>query len=57
VLAYDFAHGFHVEKLMDLPHKRSALMMVNREKFFTLSPFVWDGEQKIRPSLDALAKL
>jgi hypothetical protein len=57
VLAYDFAHGFHVEKLMDLPHKRSALMMVNREKFFTLSPFVWDGEQKVRPSLDALAKL
>lgn len=57
VLAYDFAHGFHVEKLMDLPHKRSALMMVNREKFFTLSPFVWDGEAKVRPSLDALAKL
>ncbi|OAL53684.1 hypothetical protein IQ07DRAFT_608990 [Pyrenochaeta sp. DS3sAY3a] len=57
VLAYDFAHGFHVEKLMDLPHKRSALMMVNREKFFTLSPFIWDGEKKVRPSLDALAKL
>ncbi|KAH9864439.1 hypothetical protein J1614_010373 [Plenodomus biglobosus] len=57
VLAYDFAHGFHVEKLMDLPHKRSALMMVNREKFFTLSPFVWDGEKKVRPSLDAAAKL
>ena len=57
VLAYDFAHGFHVEKLMDLPHKRSALMMVNREKFFLLSPFVWDGEAKVRPSLDALAKL
>lgn len=56
VLAYDFVHGFHVEKLMDLPHKRSALMMVNREKFFTLSPFVWDGEEKVRPSLDALAK-
>jgi len=57
VLAYDFAHGFHVEKLIDLPHKRSALMMVNREKFFQLSPFVWDGEKKVRPSLDALAKL
>ncbi|KAL5116372.1 hypothetical protein ACEQ8H_005720 [Pleosporales sp. CAS-2024a] len=57
VLAYDFAHGFHVEKLLDLPHKRSALMMVNREKFFTLSPFTWDGEKKVRPSLDALAKL
>jgi hypothetical protein len=57
VLAYDFVHGFHVEKLIDLPHKRSALMMVNREKFFALSPFVWDGEKKVRPSLDALAKL
>ncbi|KAF2830384.1 aerobactin siderophore biosynthesis protein iucB [Ophiobolus disseminans] len=57
VLAYDFVHGFHVEKLMDLPHKRSALMMVNREKFFTLSPFVWDGDERVRPSLDALAKL
>ncbi|PVI04079.1 hypothetical protein DM02DRAFT_625192 [Periconia macrospinosa] len=56
VLAYDFAHGFHVEKLLDLPHKRSALMMVNREKFFALSPFVWDGEERVRPSLDALAK-
>ncbi|KAF2874351.1 acyl-CoA N-acyltransferase [Massariosphaeria phaeospora] len=57
VLAYDFVHGFHVEKLIDLPHKRSALMMVSREKFFMLSPFVWDGEKKVRPSLDALAKL
>ncbi|KAF7573934.1 hypothetical protein PtrM4_055570 [Pyrenophora tritici-repentis] len=57
VLAYDFAHGFHVEKLLDLPHKRSALMIVNREKFFTLSPFVWDGEQKVRPSLDPITKL
>ncbi|KAF2193546.1 hypothetical protein K469DRAFT_550026 [Zopfia rhizophila CBS 207.26] len=57
VLAYDFAHGFHVEKLIDLPHKRSALMMVSREKFFMLSPLVWDGEAVVRPSLDALAKL
>ncbi|KAF2110736.1 aerobactin siderophore biosynthesis protein iucB [Lophiotrema nucula] len=57
VLAYDFAHGFHVEKLIDLPHKRSALMMVSREKFFQLSPLVWDGEKVVRPSLDALAKL
>lgn len=57
VLAYDFAHGFHVEKLIDLPHKRSALMMVSREKFFMLSPLVWDGEKVVRPSLDALAKL
>ncbi|KAF2749756.1 hypothetical protein M011DRAFT_492801 [Sporormia fimetaria CBS 119925] len=56
VLAYDFAHGFHVEKLIDLPHKRSALMMVSREKFFMLSPLVWDGEKVVRPSLDALAK-
>ncbi|KAF2468427.1 aerobactin siderophore biosynthesis protein iucB [Lindgomyces ingoldianus] len=57
VLAYDFAHGFHIEKLVDLPHKRSALMMVSREKFFMLSPLVWDGEKAVRPSLDALAKL
>ncbi|KAF1994955.1 hypothetical protein P154DRAFT_566984 [Amniculicola lignicola CBS 123094] len=57
VLAYDFAHGFHVEKLMDLPHKRSALMMISREKFFALSPLIWDGDKVVRPSLDALAKL
>ncbi|KAF2259741.1 hypothetical protein CC78DRAFT_474628 [Lojkania enalia] len=57
VLAYDFAHGFHVEKLIDLPHKRSALMMVSREKFFMLSPLIWDGESVVRPSLDAMAKL
>lgn len=57
VLAYDFAHGFHVEKLVDLPHKRSALMKCSREKFFQLSPMVWDGEGVVRPSLDALAKL
>ncbi|ORX91675.1 aerobactin siderophore biosynthesis protein iucB [Clohesyomyces aquaticus] len=57
VLAYDFAHGFHIEKLVDLPHKRSALMMVSREKYFMLSPMVWDGEKVVRPSLDALAKL
>ncbi|EDU41117.1 aerobactin siderophore biosynthesis protein iucB [Pyrenophora tritici-repentis] len=57
VLAYDFATGLHVEKIMDLPHKRSALMMVNREKFFTLNSFVWDGERRVRPSLDLGAKL
>ncbi|KAF2021070.1 hypothetical protein BU24DRAFT_404121 [Aaosphaeria arxii CBS 175.79] len=55
--AYDFAHGFHVVKFLDFPNKRSALKMVNREKFFTLSPLVWDGEKAVRPSLDALSKL
>ena len=45
VLAYDFAHGFNVEKMVDLPHKRSALVRCPRDKFFQMSPFGFSTEK------------
>ncbi|RYP64686.1 hypothetical protein DL771_008643 [Monosporascus sp. 5C6A] len=38
VLAYDFVHGFGLDKFVDLPHKRSAFVRCSRERFFQLSP-------------------
>ncbi|GAP91066.1 putative aerobactin siderophore biosynthesis protein iucB [Rosellinia necatrix] len=38
VLAYDFIHGFGLDKFVDLPHKRSAFVRCSRERFFQLSP-------------------
>ncbi|KAK8057828.1 hypothetical protein PG996_011765 [Apiospora saccharicola] len=38
VLAYDFVHGFSLEKFVDLPHKRSAFVRCSRERFFQLAP-------------------
>jgi N5-hydroxy-L-ornithine N5-transacylase len=38
VLAYDFMHGFSMDKHVDLAHKRSALMKCSRERFFQLCP-------------------
>ncbi|KAL3475511.1 acyl-CoA N-acyltransferase [Aspergillus californicus] len=47
VLAYDHATGFNLEKLIDLPHKRSALVKCSREKFFHISPFRFDGSDHL----------
>ncbi|KAK3361987.1 acyl-CoA N-acyltransferase [Lasiosphaeria ovina] len=38
VLMYDLMHGFGVDKFIDLPHKRSALVSCDRERFFQLCP-------------------
>ena len=46
VLAYDFANGFAVREWVDLPHKRSALMVCPRERFFQLCPMAYDGAVK-----------
>lgn len=44
VLAYDLIHGFGVDKFVDLPHKRSALMRCSRERFFQICPLAEDGK-------------
>lgn len=38
VVMYDLIHGFGLEKFVDLPHKRSALVRCPRERFFQLCP-------------------
>jgi N5-hydroxy-L-ornithine N5-transacylase len=43
VLAYDLMHGFSVNKFVDLGHKRSALMMCSRERFFQLGCLDHEG--------------
>ncbi|EDN04660.1 acetylase [Histoplasma capsulatum] len=39
VLGYDAAHGFHVHKWGDLPHKRSAMVRCERVRFFEVVNF------------------
>jgi hypothetical protein len=43
VLIYDYIHGLHLEKWIDFPHKRAALVKVSRERFFQISPFNQNG--------------
>ncbi|KAK3320355.1 acyl-CoA N-acyltransferase [Cercophora scortea] len=45
VLMYDLMHGFGLDKFIDLPHKRSALVRCSRERFFQLSPL--DENEKV----------
>ncbi|OAA79905.1 Siderophore biosynthesis protein [Akanthomyces lecanii RCEF 1005] len=42
VVIYDLMHGFGLDKFVDFPHKRSALVRCPRERFFQLCPL---GEQ------------
>ncbi|KAF4345072.1 aerobactin siderophore biosynthesis iucB [Fusarium beomiforme] len=39
VLKYEMIFGLHQDKWMDLPHKRSNLVKISRERFFQLCPF------------------
>lgn len=43
VLSYDMANGFHIHKLADLPHKRSAIMRCERIRFFQTAAFALTG--------------
>ncbi|KAL2268226.1 hypothetical protein VTJ83DRAFT_3072 [Remersonia thermophila] len=45
VLMYDLIHGFGLEKFIDMPHKRSALVRCSRERFFQLCPL--DDNDKV----------
>ena len=45
VLMYDLIHGFGLDKVIDLPQKRSALMSCSRERFFQLCPL--DDNDKV----------
>ncbi|KAK3689683.1 acyl-CoA N-acyltransferase [Podospora appendiculata] len=45
VLMYDLMHGFGLDKFIDLPHKRSALVRCSRERFFQLCPL--DENEKV----------
>ncbi|KAJ5301899.1 hypothetical protein PENANT_c062G00980 [Penicillium antarcticum] len=42
-LTYDHATGMNLDRLVDLPHKRSALILGSREKFFHVAPVRFDG--------------
>jgi hypothetical protein len=44
VLMYDLMHGMAVDKFVDLPHKRSALMVLSRERFFQICPLDENGK-------------
>lgn len=43
VMVYDYTFGLNVEKFIDFPHKRAALVKVTRERFFQLSPLHQGG--------------
>ncbi|KAJ5767064.1 uncharacterized protein N7511_004680 [Penicillium nucicola] len=46
-LTYDHATGMNLDKLVDLPHKRSALILGSREKFFHVAPLRFDGSDML----------
>ncbi|KKY35032.1 putative aerobactin siderophore biosynthesis protein iucb [Diaporthe ampelina] len=46
VLAYDLVHGFGLDKFVDLPHKRGALMRCSRERFFQICPLAEDERER-----------
>ncbi|KAK0615531.1 putative lysine N-acyltransferase C17G9.06c [Lasiodiplodia hormozganensis] len=39
VMKYDYMFGLNVERYIDFPHKRAALVRCSRQRFFHLSPF------------------
>ncbi|KAL9932287.1 hypothetical protein V8E36_008766 [Tilletia maclaganii] len=42
---YECLNGGHVEKLIDLGHKRAALVLFPRERFFHFCPLAWSPSQ------------
>lgn len=46
VLAYDLVHGFSLDKFVDLPNKRGALMRCSRERFFQICPLAEDERER-----------
>lgn len=46
VLAYDLVHGFGLDKFVDMPHKRGALMRCSRERFFQICPLAEDDRER-----------
>jgi len=54
VLELDALHGFHVEKFVDLPHKRSAFVKCSRERYFGLATVGMPFEGKAKPKSSKL---
>ncbi|KAF4447629.1 hypothetical protein F53441_8833 [Fusarium austroafricanum] len=46
IVMYDFVHGSGLDKLVDLPHQRSAFVRSSRERFFQLCPLA-DNEKVV----------
>lgn len=46
VLAYDLVHGFSLDKFVDMPDKRGALMRCSRERFFQICPLAEDERRR-----------
>lgn len=57
VLRYEMIFGLHQNKWMDLPHKRSNLVMCSRERFFQLCPFDQGQPRVAGTSFGFLSKL
>lgn len=47
VLTYDLMNGFGLDKLVDLPHKRSAFVRCSRERFFQLAPLAEESDKVV----------
>ncbi|KAF5001437.1 hypothetical protein FGRMN_1033 [Fusarium graminum] len=57
IVMYDFVHGSGLDKLIDLPHQRSAFVRSSRERFFQLCPLADNDKVVAGTKLGLVPKL